>query len=99
MTVWQRRPLHHVPGPYIFYIWPNFFVFQDIQTIPDISKLRWKSTVIKGQSLDSGGETYFWINAHPQVRIKGIWQTPYGIDGDLTGYQTQYHRQPPQMIE
>ncbi|CAF2088516.1 unnamed protein product, partial [Rotaria socialis] len=99
MTVWQRRPRHHVPGPYIFYIWPNFFVFREIQAIPNISKLTWKSTTINGQSLDSGGETYFWINAHPKVRIKGIWQTPYGIDGDLTGSQTQYYRQTPQMIE
>ncbi|CAF3167159.1 unnamed protein product, partial [Rotaria sp. Silwood2] len=77
MTVWQRRPLHHVPGPYIFYLWPNFFVFRDIQTIPNISNLRWRGANINGQSLDSGGETYFWINAHPKVRIKGIWQTPY----------------------
>ncbi|CAF1533512.1 unnamed protein product [Adineta steineri] len=98
MTIWQRRPHGHKPGPYVFYIWPNFIIFQNIQSIPDLNKMRWRSVRIGNSAVDSGGESYYWIKEHPLIRIKGIWNAQCDIHGDRSGCQEQYQRQSPEMI-
>jgi len=96
MTIWQRRPLKNAAHQYAYYIWPNFFVFSNIQTIPDLFKMGWGTVTINGQGLDSGGETYFWLQAHPNVRVKSMSQV---YSGDIKNVQALYHRQTSQVIE
>ena len=62
--VWQKRDR-------FLYLW-NGLVLLDMHTLPDKRTLNFNCTKIEGISLDVGGATYHYLQAHPDLRCLSI---------------------------
>lgn len=57
--------------PDITYLCPAFMIF-DMSTLPDKKTLQFNCGRVKGISLDSGGDSYYYLQNHPDLKIAPI---------------------------
>lgn len=57
------------PDFLIDYLWIGL-VFIDMYTIPDRRTLNFNCGQVEGISVDPGGHTYYYLNAHPEVPVR-----------------------------
>ncbi len=58
-------------GVVIGHLWPGL-CFMRMNKLPDKRSLNFNCGYIKGVSVDSGGYSYYYITAHPEIKRKGI---------------------------
>ena len=58
----------------IEYVWPGF-VLANLSTLPDINSVNWWCGKGRGElPLDVGGQTYQYLEAHPEINICHVWE-------------------------
>lgn len=58
-------------GATIMYCWPAI-TFLNMQTLPDKKTLNFNCGWVNGCSADSGGATHYYLQEHPEIKIKGF---------------------------
>ena len=85
----REQPLCFKPIGSIAHMW-DALVLADMSKLPDPEAIVWLPSTVEGEWRDTGGPTYYWLKAHPEVKRLLLSDTHISDDSATDFHPSRY---------